>query len=269
MHLIVLATDFDGTLAHDGVVDEDTISALERFRASGRRLVLVTGRHLADLCQIFPQLDLFDRVVVENGGVLYRPETHEEKLLSDPPDEHFIRLLEKAKAPFAVGRTVVATWKPHEAAVLSAIRELGLDLQVIFNKGSVMVLPSGVNKGTGLQAALDELGVSSHNVEIARKAGAPVAWLPLDAAWATLHTIGLTADAPHPNAGRLFLDFITSRAGQEIFREANYIPMHPDVPAKDPAMKAEQGGYKAIVLSPEEVDTNAQRYQKIYQEIFR
>jgi len=164
MHLIVLATDFDGTLAHDGVVDEDTISALERFRASGRRLVLVTGRHLADLCQIFPQLDLFDRVVVENGGVLYRPETHEEKLLSDPPDEHFIRLLEKAKAPFAVGRTVVATWKPHEAAVLSAIRELGLDLQVIFNKGSVMVLPSGVNKGTGLQAALDELGVSSHNV---------------------------------------------------------------------------------------------------------
>ena len=55
----------------------------------------------------------------------------------------------------------------------------------------------------------------------------------------------------------------------EIFREANYIPMHPDVPAKDPAMKAEQGGYKSIVLSPEEVDTNATRYQKIYQEIFR
>jgi hydroxymethylpyrimidine pyrophosphatase-like HAD family hydrolase len=48
--------------------------------------------------------------------------------------------------------------------VLAAIRDLGLDLQVIFNKESVMVLPSGVNKGTALHAALDELGISKHNV---------------------------------------------------------------------------------------------------------
>src|SRR5207245_8812328 len=88
---------------------------------------------------------------------------------------------------------------------------------------------------------------------ISRAIGAPVAWVPLDAVTTTLQVAGVTAGAPHPNAGRLFLDFITSRAGQEIFREANYIPMHPDVPAKDPAMKAEQGGYKSIVLSPEEI----------------
>ena len=45
--------------------------------------------------------------------------------------------------------------------------------------------------------------------------------------------------------------------------------MHPDIPAKDPSLKAEQGGYKSDVLSPEEVDTNAARYQKIYQDVFR
>jgi iron(III) transport system substrate-binding protein len=110
--------------------------------------------------------------------------------------------------------------------------------------------------------------VNAH-VAISKAKGAPVRWVPLDAVTTTLQVAGVTTGAPHPNAGRLFLDFITSRAGQEIFREANYIPMHPDVPAKDPAMKAEQGGFKSIVLSPEEVDTNAQRYQKIYQEIFR
>jgi ABC-type Fe3+ transport system substrate-binding protein len=110
--------------------------------------------------------------------------------------------------------------------------------------------------------------VNAH-VAISRGLGAPVAWVPLDAVTTTLQVGGVTAGAPHPNAGRLFLDFITSRAGQEIFREANYIPMRPDVPAKDPTLKAEQGGYKSVVLSPEEVDTNAQRYQKIYQEIFR
>jgi len=110
--------------------------------------------------------------------------------------------------------------------------------------------------------------VNAH-VAISRAMGAPVAWVPLDAVTTTLQVAGVTAGAPHPNAGRLFLDFITSRAGQEIFRDANYIPMHPDVPAKDPTLKAEQGGYKSIVLSPEDVDTNATRYQKIYQDIFR
>jgi len=99
--------------------------------------------------------------------------------------------------------------------------------------------------------------------------GAPVRWVPLDAVTTTLQVAGVTAGAPHPNAGRLFLDFITSRAGQDIFREANYIPMHPDIPAKDPMMKATSGGFNSIVLSPEDVDTNAPRYKKIFEEIFR
>jgi hypothetical protein len=47
--------------------------------------------------------------------------------------------------------------------VLETIRDLGLELQVIFNKSAVMVLPSGINKGTGLQAALEDLGLSPHN----------------------------------------------------------------------------------------------------------
>ena len=59
---------------------------------------------------------------------------------------------------------IVATSHPHENTVLETIRDLGLELQVIFNKGAVMVLPSGVNKATGLSAALDELGLSPHNV---------------------------------------------------------------------------------------------------------
>lgn len=164
MHFLVLATDYDGTLAHDGVVDKETIAAVERLRSSGRRVVLVTGRHLSDLCNIFPRLELFDRVVVENGGLLYRPETHEQKPLCPAPNERFLALLQERNIPFSAGRTIVATWQPHDADVLAAIRDVGLDLQVIFNKGSVMVLPSGVNKGTGLQAALDELGISYHNV---------------------------------------------------------------------------------------------------------
>ena len=164
MHFLLLATDYDGTLAHDGLVDQRTVTALERLRHSGRRIVLVTGRHLRDLHKVFPRLELFDRLVVENGGLLYRPETGEQKLLCPPPNEKFVALLRERNIPFALGRTIVATWRPYHTDVLTAIRDLGLDLQVIFNKGSVMVLPSGINKGTGLEAALDELDISYHNV---------------------------------------------------------------------------------------------------------
>ena len=164
MHFLVLAADYDGTLAHDGTVDEPTLKSLQGLRASGRKLVLVTGRHLPDLLNVFEHLDLFERVIVENGGLLYRPETREQKLLTEPPNEHFLSLLRERGVPFSAGRTIVATWKPHEEEVLKAIRDLGLELQVIFNKGAVMVLPSGVNKGTGLALALDELALSPHNV---------------------------------------------------------------------------------------------------------
>jgi len=165
MYIICLATDYDGTLAHDGVVDSATFDALVRLKRSGRRLVLVTGRELPDLVEVFPRLDVFDRVVAENGALLVNPAAKQEQPLAPEPSPEFVALLrEKGVAPLSVGRAIVATWEPHEAAVLEAIRDLGLELQITFNKGAVMVLPAGVNKASGLKAALDDLGLSAHNV---------------------------------------------------------------------------------------------------------
>ncbi|HXV42283.1 MAG TPA: HAD family hydrolase, partial [Anaerolineae bacterium] len=165
MRYYALACDYDGTLALNGQVDEETIAALERVRNSGRKLILVTGRELDDLMRIFPRLDLFDRVVAENGALLYRPATREEKALGESPKDEFIALLRhRGVATLSVGRVIVATWEPYEKVALEAIRDLGLELQVIFNKGAVMILPSGLNKATGLAAALSELSLSPHNV---------------------------------------------------------------------------------------------------------
>jgi HAD superfamily hydrolase (TIGR01484 family) len=161
----VLACDYDGTLAHDGRVDEATRAALARCIASGRKLILVTGRELEDLFATFPHVELFERVVAENGALLYRPATSEERPLAQPPPENFVRLLrQRGVEPVSVGRVIVATWQPHENTVLQVIRELGLELQIIFNKAAVMVLPAGVNKATGLAAALEELGLSPQHV---------------------------------------------------------------------------------------------------------
>jgi HAD superfamily hydrolase (TIGR01484 family) len=165
MRYLALATDYDGTIAHHGEVDDPTIEALTRLRESGRALILVTGRELDELIEVCPRLDLFDRVVAENGAVLYRPEDRSEQVLAEKPPAAFLEALGRRKvAPVSVGRVIVATWEPHQAAAIEAIHETGLELQVIFNKGAVMILPSGVNKATGLTAALGKLGLSPHNV---------------------------------------------------------------------------------------------------------
>ena len=165
MKYVALATDYDGTIAKDGRVSDSTLQSLQRFRQSGRKLILITGRVLNDLESIFSHLNLFDRVVAENGALLYDPNTRETKLLAPPPKQTLVEALtRRGVQPLGVGQAIIATWQPHETEVLQAIRELGLELQVIFNKGAVMVLPSGINKRSGLSAALGALGISRHNV---------------------------------------------------------------------------------------------------------
>jgi hydroxymethylpyrimidine pyrophosphatase-like HAD family hydrolase len=165
MRYAVFATDFDGTIAEHGRVAQTTTAALRKLAYTGRRLLLVTGRQLDDLRLAFDELELFDWLVVENGAVLHRPATGETRALVAPPSPHFVaELRHRGVDPLAVGEAIVATWHPNEQLVLDVIRELGLELQVIFNKGAVMVLPAGVNKATGVMQALKELGLSAHNL---------------------------------------------------------------------------------------------------------
>jgi hydroxymethylpyrimidine pyrophosphatase-like HAD family hydrolase len=165
MFFVGLAADYDGTIATDGIVPPDVIAGLKRFKATGRRLMLVTGRELGDLLRVFPEPEIFDRIVVENGALLYEPASRRSRPLGAPPAPHFVEALREAGVtPLSVGESIVATWEPNQHLVLEAIRRLGLELQIIFNKGAVMVLPPGVNKASGLAAALAELELSPHNI---------------------------------------------------------------------------------------------------------
>lgn len=165
MNFLAVATDYDGTLAYSGKVRDSTIEALESLRESGRMLLLVTGRQLEELLEIFPRPELFEWIVAENGALLYCPRMREMRLLADavPPD--FPRVLrERGVEKLQIGHSIVATWLPHECTVLEVLRDLGLDRQIVFNKDAVMVLPTGINKASGLSAALAEMKLSPHNV---------------------------------------------------------------------------------------------------------
>lgn len=157
----VLATDYDGTLAHHGVVSRETLAAVARLRASGKKLVLVTGRELEELKQVFPEIGVCDLVVAENGALLYWPNTGQMKLLGEPAPLAFVERLRARGVPIAVGRVIVATVEPHEIAVLQTIKEMELELEMIFNKGAVMILPTGLNKATGLREGLSRIGLST------------------------------------------------------------------------------------------------------------
>ncbi|TDD34730.1 HAD-IIB family hydrolase [Nonomuraea terrae] len=165
MRYNVLACDYDGTVASHGQVDEETIEALERLSRAGVKLLLVTGRELDDLLSVFPHPALFDLVVAENGGLLYDPRQRTCDVLAAPPPPQLTdRLRAEGVEPLGVGQVLVATREPYDVQVLAAIRDLGLELQVIYNKGAVMALPPGVNKASGLAAALDRLSLSPHSV---------------------------------------------------------------------------------------------------------
>jgi HAD superfamily hydrolase (TIGR01484 family) len=165
MHFLALAVDFDGTIAENGSVPPDVCASLTTLKNSGRKLLLITGRELQALKHHFPQLELFDLVIAENGALLYEPITDTEELIADPASTELVgRLRDKGVSPLSIGRSVIATWHPFENAVITSIRELGLELQITFNKDAIMVLPPCVNKASGLMAALRRLGICELNV---------------------------------------------------------------------------------------------------------
>lgn len=166
MRWLALATDFDGTLAAEGIVAPSTDAALARLRASGRRLVMVTGRELPSLRAAYPRLASFDLVVAENGGLLYRPADDSSTIIGPSPSPALIEALLARGVPISTGAVVVATWSPHHDTVCEIIERLRLDVRVVLNKGAVMILPNGVDKATGLaRAALVMSGERGAGVE--------------------------------------------------------------------------------------------------------
>lgn len=112
------------------------------------------------------------------------------------------------------------------------------------------------------------LSIFNHHADISARKGAPVAWLKVEPISAPFHSIGLVKNAPHPNAGKLLIDFLLSQEGQQTFADAGYLPAMPSVPAKAPGLKPEAGGFKANFISPATMSANIDRWIKIKKELF-
>jgi iron(III) transport system substrate-binding protein len=112
------------------------------------------------------------------------------------------------------------------------------------------------------------LSIFNHHAVVSAKKGAPVAWLKVEPIPAPFHSIGLVKNAPHPNAGKLLIDFLLSEEGQRTFADVDYLPAMPSVPAKTPEVKPEGGGFSANFISPATAADNIDRWVKIKKELF-
>ena len=78
-----------------------------------------------------------------------------------------------------------------------------------------------------------------------------------------------TKDAPHPNAGKLFLDFLVSPEGQALYRDADYMPVDATLPSRVAALRPDGVKFRSIWFTPEAVEANTPKWNRIYNEIFR
>ena len=163
MYRKVLAFDFDGTLAVDGVVPPDVQSALEQCRLTGHALFLVTGRRF-ETVSLGGLADLFTGIVWENGAVLSHQASGELYFPFGQLPQGIVEGLGQSGIPMERGLAIAATWLPHDQTVWEVLRTHGGGASVDYNKGAVMIAPMGASKGAGLERLLTICGLSPRNV---------------------------------------------------------------------------------------------------------
>jgi hydroxymethylpyrimidine pyrophosphatase-like HAD family hydrolase len=163
LKLSVLAIDYDGTIARDGVMDTTVRRAIKEVREDGIVTILVTGRILSELRSVMGDLRLFDSIVAENGAVVAFPNAGRSAAIGHAPQPAFLQELRQRNILFSHGECVVEADAGFAHQILSVIRDLELPLTLLFNRGRLMVLPQAISKATGLRQALRTLRLSEHN----------------------------------------------------------------------------------------------------------
>lgn len=161
-----IAVDYDGTIAEQGRVSAVTEATLRALRDAGFRLILVSGRRLENIRRVCNVLDLFEAVILENGAVSFCPRTGTEEMLAPAVDERFLADLKRElpEEPLFIGRSMVAAETGHTGRIEAVIARGGYDLHITACGERVLVLPVGIDKGSGLSHAIARLSLRRDEV---------------------------------------------------------------------------------------------------------
>lgn len=159
MRYRVFITDFDGTLADKGRVAMATWTRLADFRREGGRVIVATGRRLDDLLEIFPLAGSLDAIVAEDGAVVTWTDSGEIHFLGDPPPAEALRWLRGRLPTAGFGQVIIAGSLEDLPVFEQWAERFGLNLRFQLNKHSLMAVPSGIDKATGVSRVLNRWGV--------------------------------------------------------------------------------------------------------------
>jgi iron(III) transport system substrate-binding protein len=189
-----------------------------------------------------------------------RPKTYDDLLLPYWKDRMVWKMNDLSGGPGFVGNVLTSMGEERGMAYLrklsaQSIKRLNASARAILDQVIAGEYPMA-------------LQIFNHHAAISAQKGAPVDWVRLSPATVNPGLIGLPKNAPHPNAGLLFVEFMTSQEGQAIFQKASYLPARPDVPPQIPELIPEQGGFAATVITPALTAKAMTRWDKVFAELF-
>jgi phosphoglycolate phosphatase (TIGR01487 family) len=153
-----IVTDYDRTVTDlDLHLSGPVLSLLRKFQeGEGVAVVLATGRDLKFVRGIGKELGFMDALVCENGAVLWFPRDDRVVCLGDGSSAK--AMLSDMEIPFEAGEVVVSVKETYEKELRAALGVRGRGLTLEANRGTLMVLPEGIDKASGVRRALAELG---------------------------------------------------------------------------------------------------------------
>lgn len=125
-----------------------------------------------------------------------------------------------------------------------------------------------MTRSSNLWPTADAYQIFNNHAVISAAMGAPTVWLPMEPVMSNFSVLSVTQGGPHPNAGKLMVDYLVSEEGQQIYRAANYIPIDPKVPPREASLRPDGVNLKAIYFTLEEIETSMPKWTLIYDQLF-
>lgn len=163
-YLTTLAFSVEEILNESGQMTAGALNALHTAETAELSLILVTDQIGSDWIAESTWPDLCEAIVAENGAWIYFPHRDVTVTPFGRLAPSILEQLERLDMPLKRGEAILITKASYDEAIIKALQETTGSATVEYKRDTVMILPPGATKGTGLRYALRELGYSPHNV---------------------------------------------------------------------------------------------------------
>ncbi len=187
------------------------------------------------------------------------------------------KLIPAAEAPKSIKDYLEPKWKGKMsiAGTTTGVQWVGALLDMMGREFLEKLSAQEINVQNISGAALSGLVASGEvplsptifnsNIFTHKQKGAPVEWRPLDPVIAGVGISGMVVNAPHPHAALLFLDYLHSKAGQEVAMKGGLSSPRNDIGTLEQKFKKV---YMESKYTPEEFEAKIGDWEALMRKLF-